>query len=400
MAVQRLSGVKKLLFISTGNSGKGPHGEICLPALSRDGWEITVVAPEAENSLLNRLLPYRAAFKNLPAYGPRQELAIMRLLLASRMFPGTVLYLHSQSLSLRAWLWLLGPKFGKRIVYHNPDYYDPFNYPLHHFAEKRLCRKCDLCLNNEFHRAYITRASYRLRCPIVTVPIMLPAAWPFPATSPQVRREICGGQDGQFVLILHGGYGEVRMVPQLFEALALLPERFRLVMFIKEHREIETTAHLDRLGIAGRVQRFPGMGLDGLLKYTVTADAGMLLYSNNDLGNFFTAPGRLTEYLGAGLPVLATNHTGLENLVWRLDVGVTVDSTRPRQIADGILRLEALKLKGRFPAGRMRRVFLEDLAFDLWETDICAAFNELALPRREWKKAAPPAFPWLKSKPE
>lgn len=350
---------KRLVFLSLVNSSNVPYGELCLPALTRDGWEVTVIAPGAANSLLNRTLPYRAQFRELPARGFARETAILRELLTARLHSRTVLYLHSQALSLRAWVWLWGPKFGQRIVYHNPDYYDPFQYPLHCFAEKRLCRKAALCLNNEFHRAAIVRAGYGIRCPVLTAPILLPAAWPFPNPSPELRREMSAAQPDRFVLVLHGGYGERRKVQQLFEALALLPEKFRLVMFMKEHRESETAARLNELRLTQRVLRLPAMPLDKLLHYTVNADAGVLLYDNNDLGNFFTAPGRLTEYLGAGLPVLATNHTGLENLVWRFDLGVTVDSTRPPEIARGILALEKLQRQARFPRKRMRSVFLD-----------------------------------------
>lgn len=388
---------KRLVFLSLVNSATVPYGELYLPALTRDGWEVSVIAPGASNSLLHRLLPYQAHFRELPARGFARETAILRVLLTARFHPRTVLYLHSQALSLRAWVWLWGPKFGKRIVYHNPDYYDPFQYPLHYLAEKRLCRKAGLCLNNEFHRACIVRAGYGIQCPVMTAPILLPAAWPFPNQSPAVRREISAAQPDRFVLVLHGGYGERRKVQQLFEALALLPDKFRLVMFMKEHRETETAARLKDLGLTQRVLHLPAMALDQLLLYTVNADAGVLLYDNNDLGNFFTAPGRLTEYLGAGLPVLATNHTGLENLVWRFDIGVTVDSTRPQEIARGILTLEKLQRQGRFPRERMRSVFREHLTCDLWQPEICGAFNELLAPGKG-KTTRPPAFPWLKEK--
>lgn len=384
---------KKLLFVSTGNSASGPHGEICLSALSRNGWDITVVAPGAENSLLNRLLPYKAKFHDLPKHGMGQERALARLLLGARLSPSSVLYLHSQSLSLRAWLWLLGPTFGKRIVYHNPDYYDPFDYPGHYFAEKQLSRKSALCLNNEFHRAYLTRAEYRLRCPVVTVPIMLPARWPFPKPDPAVRNEICGGAEDAFVLILHGGYGEIRMVPELFKALSLLPKRFRLVMFDRDHRKAEVDRKLSELNIADRVVRYPRMNISELARYTVNADAGVLLYQNNDLGNFFTAPGRLTEYVGAGLPVIATNHTGLENLVWRYKLGLTADSTQPAKLAEEIANLAEMVRQKQFQSDVLRQTFLDKLAFDHWEPEIVQHFENLLLPQKP--VALPPKFPWL-----
>jgi glycosyltransferase involved in cell wall biosynthesis len=322
-------------------------------------------------------------------------------LLRARLRPEKVIYVHSQSLSGLAAVALFGLKCGKAYVYHNPDYYDPFAYPWRLAFEKQLARRCDLYIGNEYHRNYMARSTHKLKCPQVLAPTVLPKAWRFPPPSQSLRETMMGTiSDDSFILILHGGFGEIRMVPELFEALGLLPPRFKLVMFMREHREPETLRALLKYNISDRVLRLPGTDLEGLLKYTVNADAGVLLYENNDLGNFFQAPQRLTEYVGSGIPVVATNHTGLENLVWRFDLGVTVDSTKPRKIADGILRLEAHKREGRFPVEVVRRAFLENLAFDLWEPDICTAFDELLLPANQRKKPGPPAFPWLKSEPD
>ena len=107
---------------------------------------------------------------------------------------------------------------------------------------------------------------------------MLPACWPFPQRDAALRAEMCGGQDDDsFILILHGGYGEIRMVPELFEAIRLLPKRFRLVMFDREHRKAEVDRKLDELGIADRVVRYPRMNILELARYTVNADVGVLL---------------------------------------------------------------------------------------------------------------------------
>lgn len=386
---------KHLLFISRGDSSEVPHGEICLPALAKAGWEIEVVAPGARNSLLHAVRPFPHSARELPAGGIRQELAIFRELLKARFGKADVICIHSQSLSARAYAMLLGPLFGKKLVYHNPDYYDPFNHPLYFWFERRFCRKLDLYLNNEFHRAYITRAAYGLRCPVVTVPIMLPACWPFPERDAAVRQEMCGGHDsGAFVLILHGGYGEIRMVPELFEALALLPKEFRLVMFDREHRKAEVDRKLDELGIIDRVVRYPRMNVLQLARYTVNADAGVLLYQNNDLGNFFTAPGRLTEYVGAGLPVIATNHTALENLVWRYKLGATADSTKPAKLAEEIANLAGMIRRQELRGEVLRQIFLEKLAFDHWEPGIVQHFENLFSPKIE-QENSPPKFPWL-----
>jgi glycosyltransferase involved in cell wall biosynthesis len=391
MIAERLN--RRLFIISLWDLEKVPYGEIVMPALARRGWEITLVAPGAESSVLRSVLPYRCRARNL-TLGSRvhNELAVLKALTAARTGPYDVIYVSSLQMATRARLALLGPMFGKRLVYHNPDYYDPFDYPLQSRLEGSFCRKVDLYINNEFHRAYIARAQYRITCPILVTPPNLPAAWPVPAPTPERRAEMCGGQPGDhFVLMLHGGYGPLRMVPQLFKALAMLPPRYRLVMTGKKPRRDEVDEELAHLGLEGRVVRVPTMNLRELQTYTANADAGVLLYANNDLGNFFTAPGRLTEYMICGLPVLASHHTGLENLVRRWDLGHCVNANRPEAVAAAIQALDRDIQAHRYPAERMRTTFRNHLAFDHWEPSVCQAFEDLLDGRR--RENGPPQ-PW------
>ncbi len=390
---------KRLCFVSRYDLSSAPYGEIILPALQRDRWEIDLFAPGASNSVLQHVNPYKCKQHNLNAAPGglgrlRHEIELLKILLYSRFKNYDVICVHSQSLSARAALAFIGPKFGKKLAYYNPELYDPFDHPLYYRLERALCRKVDLYLNCEFHRAYISQAAYGMKCPALIAPPNLPSCWPVPARSDDLRSQICNGKADQFVLMLHGCFHEKRMVPQLFKALALLPHHFRLVMTGMEHRKDMVDRLLLKLKIEDRVTRLPHLGFLNLFKYSVNADAGVLLYLNNDLGNFFTSPGRLTEYLVCGLPVVATNHTGLENLVLRYGLGESVDSTRPERIAEGILRLEQGMRQGLYTRRLLRQKFLESFAFDHWEPAIAEAFNNLLCSKRK-QKFSRPRFPWL-----
>lgn len=388
--------LKKLCFISRSALADSPYADVALPALARDGWEIDVWAPQAGRSILCEVLPYPARFFELHKRdglnGWRKELELLAVLWKARWADYDVLYVNSQSLSARAYFALWGMS-SKKCVYHNPDFYDPKRHRLHALIERRFTRRADLYINNEFHRGYITASFYGLDCPVVTAPPNLPSAWPIAAKATERRIEMCpDGDSDAFVLMLHGAFSEIRMVPQLLEALSLLPSRFRLVMTNRDHRREEADALIDRFGLRDRVVRLPRCGFADMLAYSVNADAGVLFYQNNDLGNFFTAPGRLTEYLACGLPVIGTNHTGLENLVLRYGLGIAIDTTKPRCIADGILDLESGVKRGLYKSNREN--FLRYFAFDLWEPTVVAAFNELLQRKRENSRGRP-AFPWL-----
>jgi glycosyltransferase involved in cell wall biosynthesis len=183
------------------------------------------------------------------------------------------------------------------------------------------------------------------------------------------------------------------MGPQLVEALTLLPRRFRLAFTGGESTQTALRAYSSKFGVEGRITVLPRLDFNQMLSYTVNADAGLLLYSNNDLGNFFTAPGRLTEYLACGIPALASDHTGLENLVLKMQIGACVDSTVPARIAAGIQHLASAKAGGELGRERMRACFLDRLAFDHWEPQVADAFEALA--SGESRPGPFPRYPWM-----
>jgi glycosyltransferase involved in cell wall biosynthesis len=108
-----------------------------------------------------------------------------------------------------------------------------------------------------------------------------------------------------------------------------------------------------------------------MLKFTANADLGVLLYVKNDLGNYFQAPGRLYEYVANGIPVLASNFAGLESLVRKHKIGVTVDHNA-ESIAAGILEAEQHPPEVNY----IRSVFEKHLAFNIFAPEAVAAFSE------------------------
>jgi glycosyltransferase involved in cell wall biosynthesis len=135
------------------------------------------------------------------------------------------------------------------------------------------------------------------------------------------------------------------------------------------------------------------LSFDDLLAYTVNADAGLLLYEGT-LGNFFTAPGRLTEYLTCGLPVLASAYTGIENVVRGFDVGVTANAYDIDRLARGAEILEQQVRSGRFPSAEMKRRFEDHFAFDHWEPLVVSALEDCLHDRKNPDPPNKPYLPW------
>ena len=368
--------MKRLFFLTPRDLRFNPFPELALPVLSRNGWEITVVAPGANQSVLHRCLPYPCRRHELAVSGGRlsAELAILSWLQHARCGRYDVIYLQGQPLGPRAALGLIGPLFGKRLVYHTHDYYDPIAYRAHALLEGWLSRRACLHLNGEFHRACVVRALYRLKRQVLVVPPNLPAAWPLPARSEQGRRAIGARSAADVVLMLHGGRSRNRATDELLVALSLLPPRFRIAMTC--NRDADLSRFADKFGIADRITCLGQLDYADLLSYTVNADIGIMLHRDNDLGNFFQGPGRLTEYMACGLPVLASHFTGLQVLLSVNGIGRCANPESPEEIAARLLEIEMQSRTGVFHRSAIRKRFLDAFAFDHWEPAVAAAFED------------------------
>lgn len=390
---------RRVVFLSTAEPARTPHSEWIPWALEKAGWDVTIVAPDADDSVLRRTLGAGWRFCDLPCGRLRAEWGVFSALVRARFGRHSVILVHSQGLGYRAALALAGPLFGKRLVYHNPDYYDPITYAVRSWLEGRLARKADLFISHEYHRGYIFRAQHRLRCPVLISPPNLPASWPVPPRSERLRREMAGPSPDAFVLRLHGGFSRFRTGSDLFRALTLLPPRFHLVMTGGPggDPEPEAASLAASLGISSRVHTLPRLGFQSMLAYTASSDAGILLYANNDLGNYFQAPGRLTEYLACGLPVLAPRFAGVESLVLRYRIGRCANPADPAAIAEGILALESDVRTGASSPAEIRRRFEAHFAYEHWEKRVVAAFEDLF--RAGKRGQAPPPEYWFPELP-
>jgi len=111
------------------------------------------------------------------------------------------------------------------------------------------------------------------------------------------------------------------------------------------HREIMELA--GQCGILRRVVCLEQLPHFELLNYYGACDVGLLLYANDGIGNYCQCPGRFSEYLLCGLPMVSSKSPSLELLTLKHAVGATCDGNDPESIAKAVRGLVELPIGAR-----------------------------------------------------
>lgn len=174
----------------------------------------------------------------------------------------------------------------------------------------------------------------------------LPRDWPCPVINPALRDSLLS----QFpdkpssaetrLIAAGGGFSRIRASGELMESLTHLPQRYRLVFTAMNPQSpsyADAMSFAEKLHVRDRICMLPRMSYADLLGFFAICDIGVLLYPNEGVGAYFQQPGRLTEYMLAGLPTVASNFVGLELTVLKYGLGAVGDPMSPASIAQAIM---------------------------------------------------------------
>lgn len=253
-----------------------------------------------------------------------------------------IFYLQRSESSVAAFLALtLLP--SRRLIYHTQDFLEPGRHPFWERFERRLARRAGLVVMNEPNRARFMASHYRLKRAPIVVRTALPAEWPMPAADPALRRKLLDAvpsAGAEACLIMHQGpLTSVRCSEAVLRALNRLPTNFALVCTGMDDGASRWQGLMRELRVEQRVVCLPRLPFDQLLATTAACDVGLLLYPNDGIGNYYQGPGRLTQYLRCGVPVVTSRFPGLELLVAKYGIGVACEETDPDDIARSIRTL-------------------------------------------------------------
>ena len=257
-----------------------------------------------------------------------------------------ILYLYSPHNIYQNWLVSLG--FKGKIIYHTQDFLDQNQYVIKTLIEKKLMKKADINITNEENRGIFLKYLYNLEKLPLTIKTTLPKEFPFKKFSIEKRKNILKkfnlneNNFHSYKLIFHiGGYNEKRLTENIIEALSLLNNEY-LLFFTNSKEKSFSEKKLKELSVkydvVDRVFLFGKLPEQELFDIIPQMDLGLLLYPDNDIGNIYQSPGRLSEYLGSGLKVIVPNYPALDCLINKHNFGETCDPKFVNSICNSILK--------------------------------------------------------------
>jgi len=342
----------------------------CICSASED----TKIAPKFSTPLgelpITYVAPMKRGLLGKASWHFRFFLRILRARWAAAA--GTLFYIQGHVSCPTAWLALLGVS-SKQQIYHTQDYLEPGRYPFWAFFERRVALRASTVISNEINRGRFMASHYRLPGLPLTIPTYLPKNWNIQMLKLADRSRRLKHWDihlpPNYRIVLHqGSYAKVRCGQQVLEALNLLPKNYFLAFTGNRAGSMLEAAQAEvatRPNLKGRVFFLNEMPYAEMLQLTTLFDASLLLYPNDGVGNFYQAPGRLTENIGSGVPIVTSRFPGLELLVLKHGLGEVCNQESAEDIAraiHSICKQDRNKLfKERL---RLRKVFEEHLCYD------------------------------------
>lgn len=293
----------------------------------------------------------------------------------------SVFYVQGHTVTPAAWVALAGVP-AEQIIYHTQDYLQPGRHPAWEFFERRVARRAGAVIVNEANRARCLAGQYGLAREPLVARTALPAAWPVPGRDAALRQRLLArlaappGSGAARLVIHHGPFSAERCSATAVQAVARLPAEYVLVFTGSDcsgPRAEAARREARSAGIEGRTVFVERTTFDSALAHVACGDVGLLLYPNDGIGNYYQSPGRLTEYLRCGVPVVASAFPGFEDLVLRRELGAVCDPESPDSVARAIAGASS-RLAGDGPSReRLIRIAATDLAYDAQADRIEAA---------------------------
>ncbi len=274
--------------------------------------------------------------------------------------------------------------FKDPLIYHTQDFLDPNKYKFRVLLERHLMKRANLVVVNDPNRAMFFKTYYNLKQLPLVVRTSLPRGFPFAQFDFEKRKKwviksgLAINSESTKIGLHIGPFSYKRCSDTLLQAFTKLSENYILLF---TGCEPNTSSYyllsglINKYGLNNRVGILPKLSFSELFDLIAQVDVGFLLYPNDDLGNFYQTPGRLTEYIGSGIPVVASNYPSLEITIRRYNLGKVCNPFDPAEIANSVMKIcDTLNFRRRI---KLKETFKKHLAYEIDGAKILAFISTL-----------------------
>jgi len=161
--------------------------------------------------------------------------------------------------------------------------------------------------------------------------------WQHVAPTGRLRQRLALPENIRIVLY-EGMLGQGRWLKNLVLSAEHLPDDVRLVFMGRASEWWTSNVHplLAMREIAQKVLVAPWVQHADLLGFVADADVGVIIYDDSVRNNYFCEPGKLSDYVIAGLPVVVPAFPTIAPVVRRYRIGAVFDNPAPERIAEAI----------------------------------------------------------------
>lgn len=245
---------------------------------------------------------------------------------------------HAHDLNTLPAAFLIRKKTGGKLVYDSHELYPEISglnwleRRLFSILESHLIKDCDHVITvnesiaSELKQRYgIPKPSIVMNCPEVKQKVK----------SHNLIREKLDIPDDVFVVLYQGGFSAGRGIENLVLSAHNLENAVLVLMGwgrIEEH--LKSLIANERL--EDRVYLIPPVPQEVLLKWSSSADVGVIPYRATSLNNYYTCPNKLFEYICAGIPVAGSAFPEIKRIVERYELGLTFDPESIESISETV----------------------------------------------------------------
>ncbi len=233
---------------------------------------------------------------------------------------------------------LLAARFRRsRFVYFPFELYGDQAAPssaLIAWAERVVAKRADALITQNVARAEIFTIERKAR----HAPIIVHNYKPARKVKDKGKLHKALNLPGKRVVLYEGLLMESRWLDRLAQASAYLPDDTVMVFLGKEitkwrerHAEI-----LEPLIESGRLVILSSVLHEDILDYVADAEVGVVIYDDSVRNNYFCEPGKLSDYIAAGVPVIAPAFPTIRPVIEEYAIGECFTGHAPEAIAAAV----------------------------------------------------------------